>query len=92
MSNDRRFITPEEAISLLNDGDTIHTFRNSPGMLMGADHSRKSILKTINDNPDKIEIGGEGCRSMNHGLVVNDDGPLFIETNEEKLNAFDPIN
>lgn len=90
--DDRRFITPQEAISLLNDGDTVHTFRNLGGMLIGADWSRENIIETLKSNPDKIEIGGEGCRGMNHGLILNDNGFLFIETNEEKLNEFDPIS
>lgn len=90
-TGDRRFITPKEAIGLLNEGDNIHTFRNTTGMLIGADHSRESIIESINSNPDKIEIGGSACRSMKHGLIVDVDGFLFIETNEEKLNKFDPV-
>ena len=91
MENDRKFITPKEAINLLNDGDRIHTFRDPSGMLMGCDVDRDKIIKMIEDNPDKLEIGGEGCRGMKHALVINDEGILFVETNEEKLNKFDPI-
>lgn len=88
---DRRFITPSEAIALLNDDECIHTFRNPMGMLVGCDHSKESLIKRINNNPDKLEIGGSACRNMNHGLIINDGDFLFVETNEEKLNAFDPI-
>jgi len=87
----RKFITPEEAISLLNDGEEIHTFRNPNGMLIGCDISRENIVERLKSNPDKIELGGDMCKSMKHGIVLEDDGFLFIETNEEKLNAFDPI-
>ena len=92
MKDSRKFITPEEAIGLLNDGDQIHTIRNTGGVLFGADYNREKLIERINANPDKLEIGGETCRSMKHGLILNDGGFLFIETSEEKLNAFDPVN
>lgn len=92
MENDRRFITPKEAISLLNEGKFIHTFRSTSSALIGADHKRDSLIKKIKANPDKLELGGAHCRNMKHGLILDDGSYLFIETNEEKLNAFDPIN
>lgn len=88
---EKRFLTPKEAISLLNDGEYIHTFRNPNGMLIGADHNRLALIEKIKANPDKLEIGGEACRKMNHGLILNVDGYLFIETNEEKINELDPV-
>lgn len=88
---DRKFITPEEAINLLNDGEQVHTFRNPNGILLGCDVDRESIIERLKSNPDKIEIGGETCRSMKHALILEDNGFLFIETNEEKLNLFDPV-
>lgn len=88
---ERKFITPEEAINLLNDTEEIHTFRNPNGMLIGCDISKNSIIEILKSNPGKIEIGGETCRIMNHALIVEDGGFLFIETNEEKLNLFDPL-
>ncbi len=89
---DRKFITPEQAINLLNDSNEIHTFRNPNGILVGCDWKRENIIKHLTNNPDKIEIGGETCRLLKHGLIVEDNsGFLFIETNEEKLNAFDPL-
>ncbi len=88
---DKKFITPDEAISLLNEDEQIHTFRNPNGMLLGADHNRESLIKLLRANPDKIQIGGEACRRINHGLIIDDGGYLFIETNEKKLNTFDPL-
>lgn len=88
---DKRLITPDEAINLLNEDEHIHTFRNPNGMLLGADWNRVGLIERIRANPDKLEIGGDMCRGMKHGLILHDDGILFIETNEEKLNAFDPI-
>lgn len=92
IEKDKRFITEQEAISLLNDGEDIHTFRNGGNMLIGADHSRKGLLKTIKKYQTTLQIGGEMCRKMKHGLILEDEvGYLFIETNEDKLNEFDPL-
>lgn len=44
---ERRFITPDEAINLLDEGKQIHTFRNPGGMLIGADCSRESIIEKL---------------------------------------------
>jgi len=82
-----RFITPDEAIDLLIDGEEIHTFRNQNGILIGCDIERESIIERLKANPAKIEIGGETCRKLNHGIVLEDGtGYLFIETDQEKLN------
>jgi len=89
---DKRFITLEEAISLLNEGNEIHTFRNGGGMLIGADHERESLLKRMEKYQTTLQIGGEMCRKLKHGVILEDEsGYLFIEANEEKLNVFDPI-
>ena len=88
----KRLITFEEAVSLLNEGETIHTFRNGGAMLLGCDYSREGVLYIIKQHESTLEIGGEACRNLKHGLVVEDSaGYLFIETNEDKLNAFDPL-
>ncbi len=89
---EQRTISAEEAIALLPDGKQIHTYRNPAGMLIGADHSRKSLIADIKKYEYTLELCGDLCRSMKHGLALADDvGYLFIETDEEKLNAFDPI-
>lgn len=84
----KKFITPKEAASLLNDGDHIHTFMNPCGVLLGCDYTREEIIKKLKENPKNIEIGGDLCRKMKHAIVVN--GSLFIENNAEKLDKFDP--
>lgn len=90
---EKRFLTADEAISLLNDGESIHTFVNPNGaMLVGADWDRKDVIKILKKNSGEIEIGGNTCREMKHAIVVwRGDDPLFIEHNEERMNAFDPI-
>lgn len=86
----RVFLTVEQAISCLNDGEYIHTFANPGGTLLGCDISRESLIDHFNEAPDKIEIGGEMARSMKHGLVVMlSNGPMFVEANEEKLKEYE---
>jgi hypothetical protein len=89
---DRVFITPEQAANCLNEGAEIHTFVNPSGMLIGADWRREIVIKTFAE-ADKIEIGGDQCRKMKHGLVVHRKGGglLFVEANEEKINELDPL-
>lgn len=90
----RRYITAEEAISLLPEGNEIHTFYNVPFGLIGADWDRADIIQKLTE-ADKIEIAGETARSMGHGLAVyNNDTQwqsevLFVETDKDKLNIFD---
>jgi len=88
---EKKFITPEEAIALLNEGEFIHTFRNPSGLLIGCDLNRQSLIDRINSNPKNLQIGGDAYRQLNHALILEDNGYLFIETIAEKLNEFDPL-
>ncbi len=91
----RKFITVDEAINLLPEGDYIHTFFNMPFGLLGADWSREDIINKFKSS-DKIELTGEQARSLGHGLAVyNNDTKkqseiLFVETDMKKLLSFDP--
>lgn len=91
----RRYITAKEAADLLPDGDAIHTFKAGGPMLIGTDWDREEVLNKLKTS-DKIEIAGETARGLGHGIAVyNDDAKflshvLFIETDKEKLNQFDP--
>lgn len=92
---DKRKITKKEAVNLLNDGNRIHTFRNSMSglALLGADFDRTELILIIEEYKNTLEIAGEQARNMKHALLLKDDtGYLFIETNEKKLNIFDPID
>lgn len=93
---EKRYITANEAISLLPKGNSIHTFYNESWGLVGADWSREEVIDKLKKS-EKIELTGETARNMSHGIAAynNDtkyrDEILFIETDEEKLNTFDPI-
>ena len=94
MSRERRYITADEAITLLPEKEYIHTFYNTPPILCGADWDKQEVIDKLKA-ADKIEIAGETARNMDHGLAVyNDDikmqsEVLFVETDTEKLDAFD---
>ena len=89
----KKYLTVEQAISLLPEGEEIHTFYGGVA-LIGADWEREEVLNKLK-SVDKIEIAGEMARNMGHGLAVyNNDAKyisdvLFIETDKKKLDAFD---
>ena len=68
----------DEAIKLIPDREEIHTFRNPGGMLLGADWDRAKLLDAMRKSP-AIQVSGETAQRMGHGLVIEDDGLLFIE-------------
>lgn len=91
MRDGRRFITKEEAKSLL--ADSPHSFRNPMGMLIGCDVSIEHARGLI-DAAASIEIAGGTARSMDHGIALIDaEGKReFLSTDREKLDAFDPVD
>ena len=78
MTDDRAILTTEQALSMLPEGERIHTFRTNPLALLGADWDREDLIAAIREG--QCEIGGEACQNFNHGLVVwTGDNPLFVE-------------
>lgn len=91
---ERIFLTKEQALGLLAKCKSIHTFRSGTGMLIGCDWRREELVKTINDLPDdRIEIGGEQCRKMGHGLVLwtSETDPLFVEVDDSLISKMDTL-
>ena len=90
----KTYITVDQAISVLPDGDFVHTFYNTGFSLVGADWSREDIIEKIL-NSDIIELTGRMARGMGHSMCVynNDtkchDEILFIETDETRLAALE---
>ena len=79
MSDDQVFLTCEQAVSLLPDGEDVHVFLNPNGMLVGADWSRQSVLDML--KVGESQLGGDMCLSMGHGLVCKNEGRLhFVAT------------
>ncbi len=90
----KKYLTKEEAISVLPSEESIHTFFNTGFGLVGADWSREDIIDKIQKS-DIIELTGALARGMNHGICAYDKDTkyqsdiLFIETDENKLRLFD---
>lgn len=88
--NEKKFITKEQAVYILPDGNLIHTFYQLGSSLVGADWSREEIIEKIQKS-DILELTGEIAKGMGHGLVAYDKDAerqsqiLFIETNAERL-------
>lgn len=93
MSEKRRFLTVDEAISILPDGDSIHTFRDA-AVMIGADWSRKDIIDAIQKS-ERREITGPGARGIGHGLALYPKNAkyhsdiLFVETDKKRLDELD---
>jgi hypothetical protein len=84
MSDEKVKISVDRAISIMADGDQVHTFRQAGFALLGCDWDRGELIDRFRRSPDDIELGGEACQGMNHGLVLMDNsGPLFIECRPE---------
>jgi len=91
----KKFLTIEEATALLPDCEIIHTFYSTGMCLIGGDWDRADILQKLAE-VDKIELAGDSARSMGHGLAVYKHDAklidvLFIETDKDKIDAFDPL-
>lgn len=80
MNQDRLTLNVNQAISMLPEEGDIHTYRSTGFALLGFDLPRKFILELIRTRT--CEIGGEQCKRFNHGLVIHDDGPLFVQCKE----------
>lgn len=90
MPKDESLITKAQAkkMVLVKNG-RVHTFYNTPIMLIGGDHSKESVFKDI-DKSYQCKLTGEQAQAMQHGLVVvpskkcKQSDLLFVETKKEK--------
>lgn len=91
----KRFLSAEEAISLLPDGESVHTVINGGFGLLGADWNREDIIDKIR-GAERREITGPMARGMGHGLALYPPNAkyqsdlLFVETDKARLDEFDP--
>jgi hypothetical protein len=79
-SRQREPLTLDEAVALLPDGDDIHTFRGSGGIMLGADWDRQTVIAAMAECG--VEKSGPMATAMGHGLVLHDPKPLFIATKD----------
>lgn len=90
----KAYITTEQAISVLPDGDSVHTFYNPGFGLIGADWGKEDITDKLRRS-DIIELTGPAARGMGHGMCIYSKDTkwqsdiLFIETDEERVAALE---
>lgn len=80
MSQEREFLTAEQAIAMLPRGATVNVKTNpAPGAIIGADWRRTKVEELIRKG--KPELSGELATSMGFGLAVDVGGDFhFIQT------------
>lgn len=89
-------LTLDEAISAIsfNEDASVHTFINTGGILVGADHDRSSLVDKM-FAADRIEIGGEMCKQLKHAIVVWPKGAkmqsdlLFVASKPERIEELE---
>lgn len=93
MDDIMRTVTIEQAISLLPQGEYIHTILN-PGnnMFFGSNWSRFELIEEMKKCSGTIQLSGRMARQTGHGVGFRrGEGWVFVETDAEKLNKFDPL-
>ena len=80
-AGDIQLLSYDEAVALLPDGDSVHTFLDGGFVLIGADWDRTDIL-TLLETTSRREVTGDAAQGMGHGLAAYraDGTPVFIET------------
>lgn len=94
---ERLFISPEEALGLLDySANDVHVFiANGMGMIVGCDWSTENIKELLHNSKHHIEIADPDgmARSMKHGISVDINGNAqdnrFLCTDEDKLKEFE---
>lgn len=89
----RRFITVEQAISVLPKCKNVHTLVDENIGTVEADWTREKIIKKL-ECADYIALSSENARAMGYGICTWDKDAkyysmLFIETDKEKLVALE---
>ena len=86
--DDRIFLTVEEALALLDDGEEVHSFASpAGGVLIGADWSREDAIKAI-ENAKTREVAGPAAQGMKHGLaIMTSTGYYFLKTKTARMTA-----
>lgn len=87
---EKKFLTKEQALDCLivKDGQ-VHNFVPAPFGIVGADWNIEDVKKCL-DEAENIEIGGEQCRKIGHGVaVINKENVYFFEADNDKLDKYD---
>lgn len=83
-------LTPDQAISLLADGEYVHNMRGGFGMMLGADWGRQEAEDAIR-SAERVEIGGPNARAMGHPIAVTEQSGRisFFAADMDRVAAFE---
>lgn len=84
-------LTREQAETALisNQDGSVHTFVQSGYALIGADRSKDSINEML-ASAELLQIGGENCRAMEHGVVIDcGNSRFFLHADNDKLKEYE---
>lgn len=92
---ERIYLTVEQVQELWDENDGYVHIQKNPqaGMFMGFDKKVETLLEEMKE-ADAIEIGGENCMAMGHGIFVLPKGAkyhhelFFIQHDKEKMALF----
>lgn len=93
MNDQKIILTPEEAESLLPEGENIHNYANpGPGMFVCYDYERADAIRAIR-TALQLEIGGDACKRMKHALVAwsAETRCTFFQTDPAKVEAMEAL-
>lgn len=87
---EKKFLTKEQALScLIIKENQVHNFIPAPFGIIGADWSIEDVKECL-ESANSIEIGGEQCRKMGHGIAVTkQENVYFFEADNNKLDLLD---
>ena len=92
MNKERVALTKEQALDCLivKEGQ-VHNFIPAPFGIVGADWNLNEVKECL-DKANSIEIGGEQCRKLNHGVaVISGEDVYFFEADNNKLDKYDIV-
>lgn len=84
---DRHILTIDEAISVLPDGDYLHT-TIANGVPLGADWSRDAVIAHIR-KAGSAQISGPIMMGMRHGLCLDAGRRLFVVHDPARMAALE---
>ena len=87
---ERKFLTVEQALNcLIVKEQQVHNFILSFFGLVGADWNIEDVKECL-ESANSIEIGGEQCRKLGHGIaVIKGENVYFFEADNNKLDLLD---
>lgn len=87
MDEKRKFLTKEQALNcLIIKNNQVHNLIPAAYGLVGADWNIEDVKECF-DSADSIEIGGEQCRKLGHGIaVIKGENVYFFEADNNKLD------